>query len=132
MSTQVVLNGLVALDLQLTPQVKVELRPDGLALRHESVSQPAFLATDHPPELGESHRQAVARVSGQARAIVSVSSKDGPLTAAAVAAGNGARRYLQPPGALTPELNQLLLLTAHEVICNLEEWGRLGREAGLD
>jgi len=85
-----------------------------------------------PGVLDDAQRQAVARVSAQARAIISVSSKDGPLTAATVASGNGARRYLQPPGSLSPEMNQLLLLTAHEVICNFEEWGRLGRDAGLD
>ncbi len=84
-----------------------------------------------PGVLDDAQRQAIARVSNQAQAVVSVSSKDGPLTAASVAAGNGARRYFQPPGSLSPELNQLLLLTVHEVICNFEEWCRLGRDAGL-
>lgn len=84
-----------------------------------------------PGVLDDAQRQAVARVSAHARAIITVSSKDGPLTMASVAAGNGARRYLQPPGSLSPETNQLLLLIAHEVICNFEEWRRLGRDAGL-
>jgi hypothetical protein len=44
----------------------------------------------------------------------------------AVAAGNGAQRYFRPTGSLPPEITQLLLLTAHEVVCNFAQWARLG------
>jgi hypothetical protein len=87
--------------------------------------------TSVPHSLDDAHRLTVARISAQARAIVSVASKDGPLTAANVAAGNGARRYIRPTGSLAPEMNQLLLLTAHEVLCNFHDWGHLARDAGF-
>jgi hypothetical protein len=71
-------------------------------------------------------RDAVLRLCEHAGAVASVSSKDAALRAAAVAAGNGARRYFRPTGALSPEMTQLLPLTAHEVVANFAEWARLG------
>jgi hypothetical protein len=63
--------------------------------------------------------------------VASVSTKDGALTAAAAAMGNGATRYFQPTGSLPPEITLLLLATAHEAVCNFEEWGRIAQVAGL-
>jgi hypothetical protein len=79
-----------------------------------------------PLLLDDAQRDAVLRLCDHAGAVASVSSKDGAMTAAAVAAGNGARRYFRPTGWLPPEMTQLLLLTAHEVVCNFAEWARLG------
>lgn len=84
-----------------------------------------------PAHLNDAQRRAVARTSGQAQAVITVSSKDGALTAAAVASGNGAQRYFQPTGSLSPEMTQLLLLTVNDVVANLDEWCRLGRDAGM-
>jgi hypothetical protein len=82
--------------------------------------------TPAPLLLDDAQRDAVLRLGDHAGAVASVSSKDGALTAAAMAAGNGARRYFRPTGALPPEMTQLLLLTAHEVVGNFAEWARLG------
>jgi hypothetical protein len=79
-----------------------------------------------PPFLDNAQRDLVLRLGDHAGAVASVSSKDGVLTAAAVAAGNGARRYFRPTGSLAPEMTPLLLLTAHEVVCNFAQWARLG------
>jgi hypothetical protein len=83
-----------------------------------------------PAALDDEQRQAVGHVSAHAGAPASVSSKDGALTAAVVGTGNGARRYFQPTGSLPPEMTHLLLRTADEAVCNFEEWGGLGRDAG--
>jgi hypothetical protein len=82
--------------------------------------------TPVPLLLDDAQRDVVLRLCDHAGAVASVSSKDGALTAAAVAAGNGARRYFRPTGSLPPELTQLLLLAAHEVVANFAEWARLG------
>jgi hypothetical protein len=82
--------------------------------------------TPAPLLLDDAQRDAVLRLCDHAGAVASVPSRDGALTAAAVAAGNGARRYFRPTEALPPELTQLLLLTAHEVVGNYAQWARLG------
>jgi hypothetical protein len=84
-----------------------------------------------PGRLDDRQRAVVGRVSADATAVASVSSKDAALTAATIGTGNGARRYFQPTGSLSPEMTHLLLLTAHEVVCNFEEWMSLGRDVGL-
>src|SRR5207244_2659831 len=92
------------------------------------VRSPAAAA---PACLGDAERAAVSRFSSHAGAVVSVSSKDVALTAAAIGTSNGAPRYLQPTGSLPPEMTLLLVRLAHDVVCNLEEWSRLARGAGL-
>jgi hypothetical protein len=85
-----------------------------------------------PPRLDDRSRAALGRVAEQATAFASVSSMDAALTAASLGVGVAARHYFQPTGSLAPDTTSLLMLSAHEVICNFDEWKRLGRDAGLE
>jgi hypothetical protein len=83
-----------------------------------------------PGGLDAAHRDAVLRLGDHASVVACVSGKDAALAAATVAAGNGALRVFQPTGSLPAELTQLLLFTADDVLCNLDEWSRLGQALG--
>jgi hypothetical protein len=84
-----------------------------------------------PAALDHCHFESVSRGVAEANAVASVSPEDGAVAAAAAALANGARRYAQLTGALSPEMTLLLLTTTHEVLCNLEEWSGLARSAGV-
>ena len=87
--------------------------------------------TAGPEELVDGHFRRVARTVADGSALATVSTKDAGLTALAVSMSNGARRYFQPTGSLSPELTLLMLSVANEVVCNFEEWKMLAKWAGV-